>query len=108
MFSLSPFPSLLSAMPLLLPIPILITIYLLRLLHAQHRSVVHLLPGPPSPGFLMGHLKEIYDMENTDLLERWEGVYGCRLVYKSFFGRNRLVPLFPPSLFPLLPIPSAG
>jgi hypothetical protein len=64
---------------------------LLRLLYAQHLSPLHLLPGPPSPNFLMGHLKEMHDMENTSLLERWEGTYGRRWVYKGFFGGCRLV-----------------
>ena len=46
----------------------------------------------------MGNLSEIHDMENTALVERWEGSYGRSWVYRGFLGGCRSVRFSSPCL----------
>ena len=39
----------------------------------------------------MGNLREMHDQENTNLLARWEEVYGSTFVYHGFIGGRRLM-----------------
>ncbi|KZT65827.1 cytochrome P450 [Daedalea quercina L-15889] len=48
------------------------------------------LPGPPSPSFIFGNLKQIFDAENSVLHEAWTEQYGTTLKYKTWFNRDRL------------------
>ena len=57
----------------------------------QARSPLRNLPGPPSPSFVLGDLRELHDQENTGLLARWEAEHGSTLVYKGFIGGQRLL-----------------
>ena len=61
------------------------------LLVRQAISPLRRLPGPPSPSFFMGNLREMHDQENTNLLARWEEVYGSTFVYHGFIGGRRLM-----------------
>jgi hypothetical protein len=87
------------------------------LLVRQSRSPLRRLPGPSSPyhtpsessisrtssllapfapfaafrWFLLGNLVEMHDMENTDLLSRWQAEYGRVFVYRGFVGGCRLM-----------------
>ena len=63
----------------------------LALLIRQARSPLRLLPGPPSPSFFMGNLREMHDAENTDLVGQWQRVYGSTFVYRGFIGGCRLM-----------------
>lgn len=57
----------------------------------QARSPLRNLPGPPSPSFFLGHLRELHDQENTGLLARWEAEHGSTLIYRGFIGGQRLL-----------------
>ena len=64
---------------------------LIALLWRQHFSPLRHLRGPPSPSFLLGNLREMYNQENTGLLYDWDAVYGSTYAYKGFFGGPRLL-----------------
>ena len=64
---------------------------LIALLWRQHFSPLRHLRGPPSPSFLLGNLREMYNQENTGLLYDWDAVYGPTYAYKGFFGGPRLL-----------------
>ncbi|KAF8440963.1 cytochrome P450 [Boletus edulis BED1] len=63
---------------------------LLALLWRQYFSPLQRLRGPPSPSFLFGNLREMYNQENTGLLYDWDATYGSTYAYKGFFGGPRL------------------
>ena len=44
------------------------------------------LPGPPSPSFVFGNLKEIFDADNSVLHEAWTEKYGHTLMYRAWFN----------------------
>ena len=80
---------------LLLLVLVLLTLYLiypfLLLIYRQLRSPLRHLPGPPSPSFFMGNLREMHDQENTNLIATWEAAYGSTFVYRGFIGGCRLM-----------------
>lgn len=63
------------------------------LIHLMRQAVSPLcrLPGPPSPSFFMGNLREMHDAENTNLYANWEKTYGSTFVYRGFVGGCRLM-----------------
>lgn len=64
---------------------------LIALLWRQHFSPLQRLRGPPSPSFLFGNIREMYNQENTGLLYDWDAIYGSTYAYKGFFGGSRLL-----------------
>lgn len=56
----------------------------------QWTSPLQLLPGPPSPSFIYGNMKEIWTAENSVLHEKWIEEYGPTMKYRSFVGMGRL------------------
>ncbi|KAI0703590.1 cytochrome P450 [Cytidiella melzeri] len=63
----------------------------LALMLRQARSPLRFLPGPPSPSFFMGNLREMHDAENTNLVGQWQRAYGSTFVYRGFIGGCRLM-----------------
>ena len=59
---------------------------LIALLWRQHFSQLRHLRGLPSPSFLLGNMREMYNQENTGLLYDRDAVYGSTYAYKGFFG----------------------
>ncbi|KAJ2916536.1 hypothetical protein MD484_g3882, partial [Candolleomyces efflorescens] len=57
--------------------------------YSNWTSLVRLLPGPPSPSFVYGNEKEIFE-EGTDLLEKWVAEYGPTIHFQSFVGMSKL------------------
>ncbi|KAI0716494.1 cytochrome P450 [Earliella scabrosa] len=84
-----------SSVLLLLLVPTLVSLYFLwtflMLVLRQARSPLRHLPGPPSPSFFMGNLREMHDQENTGLVARWASTYGSTFVYRGFIGGCRLM-----------------
>jgi hypothetical protein len=76
---------------LLLSIVLYIVWTFLALLFRQARSPLRFLPGPPSPSFFMGNLREMHDAENTNLVGQWQRAYGSTFVYRGFIGGCRLM-----------------
>jgi len=64
---------------------------LIELLTRQYLSPLRALRSPPSPSFLFGNLREMYNQENTGLLFHWETEYGHAYAYKGFLGGYRLI-----------------
>jgi hypothetical protein len=93
-------------MPLLLSLLLLLLLYLLlpllRILLRQCRSPLHLLPGPPSPSFFTGHLAEMHDQENNNLIHNWEKQFGSTFVYRGFIGGCRLITTDPVAIAHIL------
>ncbi|KAF8894813.1 cytochrome P450 [Infundibulicybe gibba] len=48
------------------------------------------LPGPKSKSIIYGHFKEIWEVENSALNEKWVEEYGNTIQYKGLFGMRRL------------------
>ncbi|KAF6758735.1 cytochrome P450 [Ephemerocybe angulata] len=59
-------------------------------LWGNYTSPVRILPGPSSPGWLWGNIKQIQDAENSVLHEKWAREYGSTLSYRAMFGIPRL------------------
>ncbi len=91
---------------LVLVLPFVATVYVfstfLLLLFRQAISPLRHLPGPPSPSFFMGNLREMHDQENTDLVARWEATYGSTFVYRGFVGGCRLITTEPVAIAHIL------
>ncbi|KAI0720686.1 cytochrome P450 [Cerioporus squamosus] len=79
----------------LLVLPMLVSLYFawtfLMLVLRQARSPLRHLPGPPSPSFFMGNLREMHDQENNGLVARWTAAHGSTFVYRGFIGGCRLM-----------------
>ncbi|EJF57948.1 cytochrome P450 [Dichomitus squalens LYAD-421 SS1] len=84
---------------LVLLAPAAVTLYFLwtflMLVLRQARSPLRHLPGPPSPSFFMGNLREMHDQENNGLVARWAAAYGSTFVYRGFIGGCRLMTVDP-------------
>ncbi|KAH8077247.1 cytochrome P450 [Cristinia sonorae] len=85
-------------MPLLLVVlvvPVAVALYVastfIVLLVRQHLSPLRSLPGPPSPSFFLGNLREMHDQENNGLVHRWSSLYGPTFVYRGFLSGCRLM-----------------
>lgn len=63
---------------------------LLRVIFYEVTSPLRDLPGPPSPSFLYGNFKEIWEAENSVLHEQWVAKYGSTIRYKGVLGLTRL------------------
>ncbi|KXN81835.1 Cytochrome P450 4B1 [Leucoagaricus sp. SymC.cos] len=50
---------------------------------------LRVLPGPPSPSWLYGNMKQIWEADNSVLHEGWVKEYGSTIRYKVFFGISR-------------------
>jgi len=48
-------------------------------------------PGPPSPSWLYGNMRQIWDSENSVMHERWASEYGNTIKYKVFLGVSVLL-----------------
>ncbi|KAI6042618.1 cytochrome P450 [Pisolithus marmoratus] len=74
---------------------LVVVAYVLRdlvvLLATQYLSPLKALRSPPSPSFLFGNLREMYQQENTGLLYDWEDTYGHTYSYRGFLGGYRLI-----------------
>jgi len=66
---------------------------LVPILLAPYTSTLKDLPGPPSPSWLYGNLKDIFKAENSVLHEAWVEKYGNTLKYRGWLGRDRLYTL---------------
>ena len=44
------------------------------------------LPGPPSPSWLYGNMRQIWDSENSVMHELWASEYGNTIKYRVFLG----------------------
>ncbi|PIL23484.1 cytochrome P450 [Ganoderma sinense ZZ0214-1] len=88
-----------STLLVVLVAPAAITLYFLwtflMLILRQARSPLRHLPGPPSPSFFMGNLREMHDQENNGLVARWTAQYGSTFVYRGFVGGCRLMTVDP-------------
>ncbi len=84
-----------STVLVLLVLPMLASLYFawtfLMLVLRQARSPLRHLPGPPSPSFFMGNLREMHDQENNGLVARWTAEHGSTFVYRGFIGGCRLM-----------------
>jgi len=49
------------------------------------------LPGPPSPSWLYGNMRQIWDSDNSVMHERWVDEYGNTIKYKTFLGVSVLL-----------------
>ncbi|KNZ77018.1 Bifunctional P-450/NADPH-P450 reductase [Termitomyces sp. J132] len=58
---------------------------ILKLMHSQVTSPLRDLPGPKSPSFIYGHMKEIWAAEKGMTHEKWVQEYGPTIQYKTFF-----------------------
>ncbi|KAJ3570544.1 hypothetical protein NP233_g4329 [Leucocoprinus birnbaumii] len=47
-------------------------------------------PGPPSPSWLYGNMRQIWEAENSVMHEGWVQEYGNTIKYKVFVGMSRL------------------
>ncbi|KAF5350051.1 hypothetical protein D9756_009191 [Leucocoprinus leucothites] len=47
-------------------------------------------PGPPSPSWLYGNMRQIWDAESSVMHEGWVNEYGSTIRYNVFFGISRL------------------
>ncbi|KAF9453706.1 cytochrome P450 [Macrolepiota fuliginosa MF-IS2] len=47
-------------------------------------------PGPPSPSWIYGNMRQIWDAENSVMHEQWIAEYGSTIKYKVFLGMTRL------------------
>lgn len=63
---------------------------LLGFLYHELTSSVRLLPGPPSTSWIYGNLKEISNLEDSQLHEEWERAYGHTTQYKGILGMVRM------------------
>src|SRR5882757_1726128 len=68
----------------------------------QWRSPLRHLPGPPSPSFFFGNLKEMHNQENTNLIAQWVAQYGPTFVYRGFLGGRRLITTDPVAIAHIL------
>ncbi|KAM5533414.1 hypothetical protein V8D89_012964 [Ganoderma adspersum] len=88
-----------STLLVVLLAPTAITLYFLwtflMLILRQARSPLRHLPGPPSPSFFMGNLRDMHDQENNGLVARWTAQYGSTFVYRGFVGGCRLMTVDP-------------
>ena len=61
---------------------------------APFRSSLLNLPGPRSPGWLFGSLKDIYESDGETITDEWIEGYGPNVMYRGFLNVRRQ-PLFP-------------
>ncbi|KAI0360869.1 cytochrome P450 [Trametes cingulata] len=61
-----------------------------RFFASIYRTPLRILPGPPSPSWVFGNLKEIESVEGTLLPDRWFEQYGGHFVDHDFFMTPRL------------------
>ncbi|RXW13390.1 hypothetical protein EST38_g12459 [Candolleomyces aberdarensis] len=59
-------------------------------LYSKWTYPLRFLPGPPSPGFLAGSEKELWDAESYPIHEKWLGDYGPTMKIPGFLGANHL------------------
>ncbi|EJF55963.1 cytochrome P450 [Dichomitus squalens LYAD-421 SS1] len=57
---------------------------------APFRSSLLNLPGPPSPGWLLGNLNQIYESEGDLITDEWIEKYGPNIMYRGVFNGPRL------------------
>ncbi|OCH86066.1 cytochrome P450 [Obba rivulosa] len=60
-----------------------------RFLIQPYFSSLRYLPGPPSPSFIFGNFKAIFDGDNVSLHEAWVERYGHTIKYKGFLNNDR-------------------
>ncbi|OBZ66432.1 hypothetical protein A0H81_13683 [Grifola frondosa] len=63
------------------------------ILRRPYTTCLRNLPGPPSPSWLFGNLKQIWNAENpTVMQEEWIKEYGHTIMYRGFFNMGHLGP----------------
>ena len=62
-----------------------------KLVVSRFRSPLRLLPSPPSPSFLVGHLAQVSGEENSNIFQKWAEVYGHTFTYRGFINGYRLI-----------------
>ncbi|KAI0673974.1 cytochrome P450 [Trametes maxima] len=66
-----------------------------RLLARVYGSPLRILPGPPAPSWIYGHMKQIVSEENAVLPDKWFEQYGKHFLDRDFFMTPRLWTLDP-------------
>ncbi|KAK0227770.1 cytochrome P450 [Armillaria fumosa] len=61
-----------------------------RTFYLEYTSPLRDLPGPASPSFFAGNLKQIWASEDGNLHHEWVKQYGPTIKYAGIFGGNRL------------------
>jgi hypothetical protein len=69
-----------------------------RLVVSRFRSPLRLLPSPPSPSYLMGHLAQVSVEENNNIFQKWTELYGRTFTYRGFVNGYRLLTTDPLAL----------
>ncbi|PIL29235.1 cytochrome P450 [Ganoderma sinense ZZ0214-1] len=54
------------------------------------RSSLLNLPGPPSPGWLFGSLKDVYYSDGSVIIDEWIEEYGSNVMHRGFLNMPRL------------------
>ncbi|KAI1792354.1 cytochrome P450, partial [Ganoderma leucocontextum] len=57
---------------------------------APFRSSLLSLPGPPSPGWLFGSLKDIHNSDGGTIMDEWIERYGSTIMYRGLLNIPRL------------------
>ncbi|KAF9534060.1 cytochrome P450 [Crepidotus variabilis] len=66
-----------------------IVLKLVETAYREWKSPLKVLPGPSSPSFLYGNMKQIWDAEAGELHEKWVEEFGSTFRYQSFVGMSR-------------------
>lgn len=65
---------------------------LYKVVYGHLYSALRYLPGPPSPSFLFGNLKQLGEGDICTILEQWIGQYGPTIRFGLFFNVPPLMP----------------
>ncbi|EAU81974.2 cytochrome P450 [Coprinopsis cinerea okayama7 len=60
---------------------------LITFFYGEWTSPIRILPGPPSPSWFYGNLKEIWQSEKSAVHEKWVKEHGPTITYKALFGK---------------------
>ena len=53
---------------------------------AQFRSSLLILPGPTSPSWFFGSLKDIFDSDGEIIIDKWIEEYGPNVLHRGIFN----------------------
>ncbi|KAI0652715.1 cytochrome P450 [Trametes meyenii] len=76
-----------------------------RFLARVFGTPLRVLPGPPAPSWIYGHMKQIVSEENAALPDKWFEKYGKHFVDREFFMTPRLWTLDPRAIHHVLAHP---
>ncbi|PFH52487.1 hypothetical protein AMATHDRAFT_74271 [Amanita thiersii Skay4041] len=63
---------------------------LAKFAYREYASPISDLPGPSSPSWIWGNLKEIWESDNSAMHDKWISSFGPTIKYKGLFGMTRL------------------